>query len=137
MNILFRYLFLLLLWPHSVLATKPCPPLICVNNNGQISECIYSNQADWIATGVVDNLISTPLPPPMSTEQYQFDFIVNTVEKGKISSHSLSFLTGWCSNRIADTLTNDTDIRIYGLYKHAIDGQNTFIGYEVLSKEEK
>lgn len=126
-------LILMMIFSASAEATKPCPLSVCVSKDGAFDSRSCLINADWVSVGTVKRLHAEVLGHPVNQIRYEFDFVVDTLEKGKLPEYKLRFITGWCSNPVLGPLTEGDRIRLYGRKdRETVTEAGQFIGYEVL-----
>lgn len=85
--------------PGSALATKPCLPGPCEAIGGGIDLPKCEKAADWIAVGVISNVVRHEQGPPLMKDFAEFTFTVQAWEKGQGKvGQEIRFQVGWCEN---------------------------------------
>lgn len=98
---------------ETALATKPCPPSPCAPH-GAFDAAACAAAADWVATGVVDNVEHHRQGEPLFKDFADFDFVSRASEKGAGPAR-VHFQVGWCENRVEPPGESGTEVRVYGV----------------------
>lgn len=128
-------LALILIAANGLEATKPCPPSPCASS-GQFDRVKCRQLADWVAAGVITDVIHHPEGHPLWKDFAEFTFHVQSWEKGSgKQGQEIRFRVGWCDNRQELPKDISGSFRFYGMTATA--GGNQYLHFERVSPSSK
>ena len=116
-----------LIFPALSLATPPCPPQPCLNDQFQLDRSACKAAADWIGIGRISDVVHDRVGEPLYRDFAKFTFKVSRWEKNPAGlKQDIELQVNWCNQPLPPS--TEGLFRIFGTKPNATnEAQYLFI----------